>query len=123
MKTIIAGSRTIDDYNIIKNAIQCSQFNITQVICGGARGADLLGKKWGKENGMPVIDFPANWEAFGKRAGYLRNVEMAKHGDALIAIWDGVSKGTKHMIDIALARKLKVFVYDTSNGNTYRYNY
>jgi hypothetical protein len=48
---------------------------------------------------------------------------MAKHGDALIAIWDGISKGTKHMIDIALARKLKVFVYDTSNGNTYRYNY
>jgi glycerophosphoryl diester phosphodiesterase len=122
MKTIIAGSRTITDYSLVKNIIRLSQFNITEVVCGWARGVDKLGKEWADENGVITTGFNPDWETFGKRAGYLRNLEMAKYANALIAIWDGISKGTKHMIDIAKARNLKVFVYDTSNANTYRYN-
>ena len=54
--------------------------------------------------------FPADWDKYGKRAGYLRNVQMAEYADALLAFWDGESRGTKNMIDEALSRGLKVGV-------------
>lgn len=111
MKTIIAGSRGITNLRVVEKAIEDSGFEITEVVCGGARGVDDLGRKWaGNGNRIPVKMFPANWDAFGKSAGYKRNVQMAEYADALIAIWDGKSRGTMHMINIAKEKKLKVFV-------------
>jgi hypothetical protein len=110
MKIIIAGSRDICDYEIVKLAIQESQFHITTIISGTAIGIDKLGEKYGIDNNIPIDKHPANWVKYGKRAGYLRNSEMAEVADGLIAIWDGVSKGTNHMINIAKQKKLKVFV-------------
>jgi len=112
MKTIIAGSRTITDLRLLEKVIEESSFNITEVVCGGARGVDDLGRKWaGNGNIIPVKMFPAKWDEYGKSAGYRRNVEMANYADALIAIWDGSSKGTKHMIDIAKKQGLKIFIH------------
>ena len=112
MKTIIAGSRTITDIQIVEEAINNSQFDITEVVCGGARGVDDLGRKWaGNGNRIPVKLFPAKWDLFGKSAGYKRNAEMANYADALIAVWDGESRGTKHMIDNAKRKGLKVYVH------------
>jgi len=111
MKTIIAGSRSCNDYEKVKLAIEESQFTITEVVSGRARGVDFLGEQYAKKNNIPVKEFPANWNLHGKSAGYKRNIKMAEYADALIAIWDGESKGTKHMIDIAKERNLKVFVY------------
>jgi hypothetical protein len=51
---------------------------------------------------------PAQWEIYGKMAGYLRNLEMAKIADAVVLFWDGKSKGTKHMLDISQDRGLLV---------------
>ena len=59
----------------------------------------------------PVKKFPADWGGLGKRAGYLRNEQMADYADALIAVWDGKSKGTKHMIDSAASKGLIVKVF------------
>lgn len=122
MKTIIAGSRTITDLRLLEQVIENSGFNITEVVCGGARGVDDLGRKWaGNGNRVPVKMFPANWDEFGKSAGYRRNVQMAEYADALIAVWDGVSSGTKHMIDIATQKELQVFVHKTNTiANTPR---
>jgi hypothetical protein len=111
MRTIIAGSRTITDYNIVKEAIEKSGFEITTILCGMAKGVDQLGKRYGEEKEIPIEKFPANWEIYGKMAGYFRNEQMGRNADALIAIWDGESKGTKQMIGIARLLKLKVFVY------------
>lgn len=111
MKTIIAGSRTITDMEILKEAIQNSGFNITEVVSGHANGVDKLGEQWAKENIIPLVIVPAQWEKFGKSAGYRRNIEMAEHADALIALWDGKSRGTKHMIDIAKNKRLQVYYY------------
>ena len=52
----------------------------------------------------------ANWDTFGKRAGYIRNQEMANNADALVAFWDEESKGTRHMIEIAKKQNLAVRV-------------
>jgi hypothetical protein len=80
------------------------------IISGAARGADRLGEKYAKERGYKVIRVPADWNRYGKSAGYIRNKEMAESSDALVAFWDGKSKGTKNMIDLAKEYGLKVRV-------------
>lgn len=111
MKTIIAGSRSICKYSIVKKAIEKSRFEITTVISGGAIGVDTLGEDYGAELSIPIIKMPAEWDKYGRKAGHLRNEQMADIAEALIAIWDGVSRGTMHMINIAKKKGLKVFVY------------
>lgn len=110
MKTIIAGSRDINSFTRVWAAIKASGFQVTEVVSGAARGVDTLGEIWAKEEGVPVRRFPAAWDKHGKSAGYVRNTEMAQYADALIAVWDGKSRGTMHMIDIARRLGLKVYV-------------
>lgn len=75
--------------------------DITEVVSGNARGADEMGEWWASENGIQIKLFPANWSKFGKAAGPIRNEEMAKYADCLVAFWDGKSKGTSNMLDLA----------------------
>ena len=125
MKVIIAGSRGITDYEVVKAACVESQFEFTEVVSGKARGVDSLGEDYAAEIGVSVAEFPADWEdisvpgalvkynsygAYNAKAGMQRNWKMAKHADALVAIWDGKSKGTKAMINFAKKEGLKVFV-------------
>lgn len=117
MKTIIAGSRDIKLYSIIEKAIQQSGFEITTVISGTANGVDKLGEEYAKKYNLPVLNFPANWDKYGKSAGYIRNEEMANKAEALIAVWDGKSKGTGNMISIARKKYLKLFVYTIDNND------
>ncbi len=111
MKTIIAGSRDGVVYNDIVEAVKESGFDISVVISGAARGADRFGERYAKENNIEIEQYPADWNQYGKSAGYIRNSQMANVADALIAIWDGTSKGTKNMINTAEKKGLKVFVY------------
>lgn len=119
MKTIIAGSRDIPQdrayYGIgccmgkmIKNG-----HPVTEIVSGGARGVDTFAKNISADYGIPFKEFPADWDKHGRKAGYLRNVQMAAYADALIAIWDGQSRGTKMMIDIAMKKGMPVEVYRT----------
>jgi hypothetical protein len=112
MRTIIAGSRGIQDDYIVAEAVKASKFEVTTVISGTARGVDKLGEHWAWVNKIPVEQYPANWDKFGISAGYRRNEQMARNADALIAIWDGKSKGTLHMIESARKESLKVFIYN-----------
>jgi hypothetical protein len=111
MKFIIAGSRHFNDYALLKK--YCDRLikdKVTAVVCGCARGADSLGEKWAIENNIPVERFPADWNKHGKKAGYLRNTEMGKNSEGAIVFWDGTSKGSVHMINIAEALKLELHV-------------
>lgn len=110
MKVIIAGSRDAVSYHLVVDAVAESGFIIDQVISGGARGADRLGEAYAKNNGIELLIMKADWDKFGKSAGYRRNEDMAKVGNALIAIWDGESRGTMHMIEIAKRAGLPVFI-------------
>lgn len=112
MITIIAGCRTADDYRILQDGIhQVVDWDITEVVCGCAQGADELGRKWAELHNIPVKEFPANWEKHGKTAGVRRNESMAKYADALVALWDGKSPGTGHMIQYALKEGLTVRIW------------
>ena len=113
MRVIIAGSRDIADYNLVIEAISSSPFKITTIVSGGARGVDKLGERWAKEHDRRVKKFYADWDVYGKAAGHIRNVRMAKYADALIAVWDGKSRGTRDMIDVADLYGLKICVLRT----------
>jgi len=109
-KVIIAGSRDFDDYNLLRNTMDKLLVNKTQVtiISGTARGADRLGEQYAQERGYNLLRFPADWDKYGKKAGYIRNKEMARAADACVVFWNGQSKGSKHMIDIAKKHGLQL---------------
>lgn len=108
MKTIIGGSRNIDDYTQLCRI--CENEIITEVVSGTAKGADTIGERYAEENGIPIKRYPAAWATYGKAAGVIRNAQMAKYADVLIAMWDGKSKGTENMIKQARKHGLKVKV-------------
>ncbi len=111
-KVIIAGSRSITDYEELKKAIIDSKLDISFVISGGANGVDKMGERYARENKDTITGlwiFKADWDKYGKKAGHIRNKQMAEHADALIALWDGTSPGTKDMIQIALKKRLYVY--------------
>lgn len=112
MRVIIAGSRSINDIGHINEAIQKSQFQIEEVVSGTCKGPDLLGEMWAWFSGIPIKQFPANWGIHGKKAGMLRNVEMAEYADALIAVWDGESKGTANMIKQMKTRNKPFYIHE-----------
>ena len=111
MRVIIAGSRSMTDAAQVTMAIAQSGFVIREVISGGARGVDTLGEAWARTHHIPVRRFPADWQRYGKSAGFRRNEAMAHVADALIAVWDGSSPGTCHMIAMARRRGLRLFVW------------
>jgi hypothetical protein len=117
MKTIIAGGRDINLPHIVEEAVQDSGFLISEIVSGRATGVDTLGENWALENKLPIAKFPADWNKHGKSAGYIRNSEMAKYAEALIAIWNGKSKGTKNMIDTANRLGLKVYIHMISSSD------
>jgi hypothetical protein len=115
VRTIIAGSRegfTYDDIHTkMEQVLLGDRFPVTCVFCGGARGVDTFGADYAKVMGIPVEYHIASWEIYGKRAGFMRNEFMAANADALIAFWDGKSKGTKHMIDTAMKYGLWIKIF------------
>lgn len=110
MKTIIAGGRDFNDYNYLEDVMNMCPFEITEIVCGKARGADTLGEKWGKSKGISVKYFIPDWNGLGKKAGHVRNRDMGDYADALVAFWDKKSKGTESMIAYAKKKGLLVKV-------------
>lgn len=110
MKVIIAGGRDITDYSLVLSALAESEFVPTEIVSGMAPGVDTLAVQYAQENNLPLQQFWAEWDFYGKSAGPIRNRLMAKYGEALIAIWDGKSRGTKNMIEEATKQGLKVYV-------------
>ena len=128
MRVIIAGGRDFNDFKLLESNINkifkqlsdeksisaCIDESNIEIICGKARGADTLGEQFAKEYKLSIKYFTADWNTYGKSAGYRRNAEMANYAKedngVLIAFWDGKSKGTKHMIDLAKSNNIRVFI-------------
>jgi hypothetical protein len=110
MKVIIAGMRDFHDYAAVVEAIEASGFKITEVVSGCAPGVDALGERYAAAKRLPIKSFPANWLKDRRAAGPIRNTQMAKYADALIAVWNGRSRGTGDMIRQAQVHGLKVHI-------------
>lgn len=116
-RVIIAGSRSFSNYELLKEHClsllqEKRRTHRVIIVSGHAHGADTMGERFAKEQGLTVELHPAKWRALGKAAGMIRNAEMARASDALIAFWDGKSRGTVHIISFANRRGLRVSVVD-----------
>ena len=136
VKVIIAGGREFADYAKLKKAIAQSQFDITEVVSGGARGADTLGERWAKENSVPIKRFPAEWsnlkqagaivkinkwkKKYNANAGFFRNEEMAKYADGLITVEGG--NGTADMEKRGKKHDLQTHKYEMPDED-YEYKF
>lgn len=109
MKVIIAGSRDITDYSYVRDSVDNSPFEITEVVSGCAKGVDIIGEQLAATYHTPVKKFPADWTKYGKSAGPIRNRQMAEYADAAIVIHNG-SKGSLNMIQTM--KKLNKPVYE-----------
>jgi len=110
VRVIISGGRFFEDYKVLLEAVVESQFEISTVVSGGASGVDALGKRYAVEMNKKLDVHEANWKTYGRGAGPVRNKSMAENADALIAIWDGQSRGTKNMIDTAAKMGLRMYI-------------
>lgn len=116
-KLIVAGGRDFNDaaaletklYDLADGALA---FKNVSIVSGMARGADALGFAFAKTNNIQCYEFSADWDKYGKSAGFRRNADMAYFADGLLAFWDGKSKGTKHMIECMYALNKPVWIYN-----------
>lgn len=111
MKVIIAGGRNYHDASEVARAVALSGFKVSEVVSGGASGVDAVGEAWASERGVQLRRFPADWSTHGRAAGPIRNRQMAAYADALVAVWDGQSRGTANMIREAEQAGLSVYVH------------
>lgn len=116
-KIIVAGLRTFIDYEILKQKLDELAVNTdnAEIVCREARGADTLGKKYAIENGLEVKSFPAKWSIYGRKAGMIRNKQMAEYANEVVVFWDGESKGTKNMIELANNYNLILTIVDINS--------
>ena len=103
-KLIVAGGRDFNDYFLLQHELLHMALGIykdkaVSIVSGMAPGADRLGVRFAREHGVTLHERPADWDQYGKRAGFMRNEEMGRFSDGLLAFWDGKSPGTKHMVE------------------------
>lgn len=129
IRLIVAGSRgfgtdmmSSNDFDVMTHCLDrllkkaYTQQDQVIIVSGTARGADQLGERYARLRYLPIARYPANWDKHGRSAGYKRNLEMSITSTHLAAFWDGVSKGTSHMIDTMLDKRKPVRVF-TFDGN------
>lgn len=111
-RVIIAGGRKFNDYQLLKAKLDYYlQHKVKDgykiiIVSGGATGADSLGERYAIENGYPIERYIAEWNKYGLSAGPRRNKQMADIANACVIFWNGTSKGTKNMRDLAITKGL-----------------
>lgn len=115
MKVIIAGSRKVEDYKLVVQAMERCGYEVTEVVCGMATGIDTLGYRWAQCFNKPIKEMPADWNRHGRSAGPIRNRQMAEYADAAVIIWDGKSRGSRNMINEMIRKNKPYFVQLTES--------
>jgi len=113
VRLAIVGSRTFNSYEQLAGFIYdslCPLDYITEIISGGAKGADLLGENFAENNDISCKVFYADWDKYGKSAGFIRNQTIVDNCDMILAFWDGESRGTADTIEKAKKAKKPTFI-------------
>lgn len=115
MNVAVIGSRGFSNYALLESELNKihSASPITQIVSGGARGADRMGETWAKQNNIPTLIFLPDWDKYGKSAGFIRNKDIIANAELVVAFWDGNSRGTKSSIDIANEQSKKTIIVNS----------
>ncbi len=109
MKVLVCGGRRFNDISLLNDTLNTFRSNISVLISGNARGADQLGEQWAKTNGVEIDRYPAQWDIYGKSAGFRRNEQMLREGKPNVVIAFRGGTGTAHMVRTAKAANIKVW--------------
>jgi len=120
MKIAIIGSRKFNDYALLETTL--SDYNIDTIISGGAQGADSLARTYAQKNNIELIELLPDYDTHNKIAPFLRNIEIIKQSDYVIAFWDGSSKGTTHSIKVAKKEKKPITIINFKTKRVVRYS-
>lgn len=119
MIVLVAGSRNYYDYAEFSEIMNytLNKYGISEIVSGDARGADTLAERWAKENSIPIKIFKANWNMYGKSAGFIRNADMhnylSQFKDRIcICFWDGQSRGTAHNFKLCKNNNTRLVCYN-----------
>jgi hypothetical protein len=121
MKIAVVGSRSFNDYGYMQARLDALYITVKdslniELVSGGARGADELAERYAEERKVMMLVYPADWDKYGKSAGYRRNQQIVDYAEMVVAFWDGESKGTKHSIDLAVKQNKQVLIYTDWKG-------
>lgn len=121
MKVLVCGSRSIDDQDVVTRAIYGSPFDVSTIIHGDADGVDAEADQYAHDYAVDTEVHPIPewvWEKVGRKAGPMRNEYMVRQADAVVAVWDGESSGTKDAMQQAESVGLPVYkvVCDERDG-------
>lgn len=112
----IAGSRTYCNYEVferrLNELVATHGWTIDAIVSGGAQGVDKMAERYAKEHKLKMQVLPANWQKYGKSAGYIRSVDIVNLSDVVVAFPTPDSKGTRHTITIAKEKKKPVYVFE-----------
>jgi len=124
MRLAVIGSSGFDNYNIMVIVIDELRkiYMIDTIVSGGAKGADTFAEIYAKDNNLKLIVFPAQWDEYGKSAGFIRNTTIWDNSDLGVAFWDGSSKGTAHSFKISKKQQKMLYVFDYNKMNFYLYD-
>mgnify|MGYP001809727201 CR=1 FL=1 len=115
MKVIVSGSRDFTNYSLFEammfDVLKPSELANITILEGGCRGTDMMAREFAIKWGVKWVEFPADWEKHGQSAGPIRNAELVKEGEMLIAFINIRSKGTKDIITKATAAGLKTKIF------------
>ena len=96
MRIAVVGSRDFSDAELVYQVL--SRYNISHIVSGGARGADTLAIVYAEVMGIPYTIYAAEWDKYGRAAGFIRNKDIVDDCAQVIAFWNGISKGTQHTL-------------------------
>lgn len=107
----VVGSRDFDDYELMVEYL--SKLKFTELLSGGAKGADSLAERYAEEFNIPIKVFNADWEKYGRKAGMIRNKLIVEYANEGIAFWDGRSTGTANTIECfkKLKKPCKIVIF------------
>ena len=111
MNVAVVGSRKFNDYDSLCEVLFSSVNPLEDtIVSGGAKGADILAEQFADENNIPKKVFLADWNKYGKGAGFIRNSQIIEEADYVIAFWDGISKGTLDTINKAKKNNVELLI-------------
>lgn len=114
MRLAVVGTRWFEDFDklveILDKLRELKEIDV--IISGGAEGVDSMAEHYAEVNGIPTEIYHAEWDKYGKGAGFIRNKTIWDNSDMGLAIWDGKSKGTSHSFDIARKQGKILYVYN-----------